>query len=225
MKTQKRLFNFFDFKSKITNTITLCCISFVPLGGLNAQTQMYDDFEGTKAVKYMKTENLDTDVKNPASGMVNDSKKCAKFVRNSAKKYDYVKILIDGKLTDVNSFATYTGVPSKFTMKLYTNAPVGTLVEIQLGKQGKEDYPKGVHSQYQAYTTVSNAWEELQFKFAEMPKGSETTVTDINQITLVFNPNSSTSHTYYFDELKGPAITNNATDISSDIKAIPEYKH
>jgi len=79
------------------------------------------------------------------------------------------------KLADVSPFATYLGIPPKIKMKIYTTAPVGTLVEILLGsKNGNNDYPAGTNSQYQAYTTVSNGWQQLEFKFSQIPQGSET---------------------------------------------------
>lgn len=172
------------------------------------QTQSYDNFEGTKTVSYSsKNGVLDSVAKNPASNTVNSSAKCAMYVRNRTKKFDNIKMNVSGKITDVSPFATYTGIPPKLKMKLYTTAPVGTLVEILLGnKLGNNAYPEGTNSQYQAYTTVSNAWEELEFKFAQIPEGSQTATTQVDQVTLLFNPNSTTSDTYYFDDLTGPSV-------------------
>jgi hypothetical protein len=114
---------------------------------------------------------------------------------------------ISGKLVGVSEYATYIGNPPQLKMKVYTAAPVGTLVEILLGCRGRNnEYPAGTHSQYQAYTTVSNAWEELEFKFSQIPEGSETSATQIDQLTLLFNPNTSTSDTYYFDDITGPVL-------------------
>ena len=91
-------------------------------------------------------------------------------------------------------------------MKVYTTAPVGTLIEIQLGKREGIAYPDGTHSQFQARTTVSNAWEELVFTYAVTPKDSRTSASQVDQITVVFNPNSATNDVYYFDDLTGPAV-------------------
>jgi hypothetical protein len=99
------------------------------------------------------------------------------------------------------------GLPPHLKMKVFTSAPPGTLVEILLGsKRGNNDYPAGTNSQYQAYTTKSNEWEQLEFKFSQIPQGSETSFSQIDQITLLFNPNSATSDAYYFDELTGPPL-------------------
>ena len=172
----------------------------------------YDNFEGAKSVRYAeKSGVLDTLSKNPSPNNIDSSKTCALYVRNASKKFDNIKMFLPGKLIKVDSYATYLGIPPKLTMKIYTTAPAGTLVEILLGSRGRNnEYPAGTNSQYQAHTTVTGAWEEVQFKFSQIPQGSETSLTEIDQITLLFNPNSSNSDTYYFDEIKGPPLVLNA---------------
>jgi hypothetical protein len=130
---------------------------------------------------------------------------------------------VHGRLTGVNEYATYLGIPPRFKMKVYTSAPAGTLVEILIGsKNGNNDYPAGTNSQYQTYTTKTNQWEELEFKFSQVPQGSETSFDQIDQVTLLFNPNSSTSDTYYFDEITGPSIIEKQGPIASPVS--PEVK-
>src|ERR1035437_4075622 len=173
----------------------LLLICLFQVGFMFAQSQSYDNFDGNKYVHYgARTGVLDTVVKNPAPNKVDTSGKCGLYVRNSTKKFDNIKMSISGKLVGVNEYATYVGNPPQLKMKVYTAAPVGTLVEILLGCKGRNnEYPAGTHSQYQAYTTVTNAWEELVFKFSQIPEGSETSATQIDQLTLLFNPNTSTS--------------------------------
>jgi hypothetical protein len=175
---------------------------------LFCQEQVYDNFEGTKSLHYGERSGvLDTLAKNPSSDNVNSSKNCALYIRNAGKKFDNIKMSLDGKLSDVSTYAVYTGIPPKLKMKIYTTAPAGTLIEILLGSKGRNnEYPAGTNSQYQAYTTVSNKWEEVQFKFSQIPQGSETSTTEIDQITLLFNPNTSNSDSYYFDEITGPLL-------------------
>lgn len=212
MKNKKNETLTFGVKT-ITNNLKKCSIFFLAslfqISSIFGQSQVYDDFEGTKFLSYgSKNGVLDTVVKNPAPNKVNNSAKCALYIRNKGKKFDNVKMNLSGNLTGVNSYATYLGVPPKMKMKIYTNAPVGTLVEFLLGsKNGNNAYPEGTNSQFQAYTTISNAWEELEFKFAQIPEGSQTSFEQIDQITLLFSPNSSSSDTYYFDDITGPAIT------------------
>jgi len=173
---------------------------------LSAQSIVYDNFEGNKHVRYGERGGvLDTTAKNPAPNNVNGSSRCALYVRNGSKKFDNIKMGLASNLTEVDKYATYLGVPPRLHLKIYTSAPPGTLVEILLGsKRGNNDYPAGTHSQYQAYTKVSNQWEELEFLFSQIPQGSETSATQIDQATLLFNPNSANSDTYYFDDLTGP---------------------
>lgn len=172
------------------------------------QVQVYDDFEGNRLVRYSsRTGDLDSLALNPTPDMVNGSLHCAKYLRNSEKKFDVIKMLPNNKLADVSAFATYQGIPPRLKLKVYTTAPVGTLVEILLGsKEQMTAYPDGTNSQYQARTTVSGAWEDLEFKFAQVPPGSRTSFVQIDQVTLLFNPNTSTDDVYYFDELRGPAL-------------------
>jgi len=180
---------------------------------LSAQSVVYDNFEGAKSVRYTEKGGvLDTLVKNPAPNDINKSAKCALYVRNGSKKFDNIKMGMTGNLSEVEKYATYLGIPPRFKLKVYTSAPAGTLVEILLGsRKGNNDYPAGTHSQYQAYTKKSNEWEELEFLFSQIPQGSETSASQIDQVVLLFNPNSATSDSYYFDDLTGPPIATGAT--------------
>ncbi|HWY11614.1 MAG TPA: hypothetical protein VN026_09830 [Bacteroidia bacterium] len=183
-------------------------------GALFSQTLVYDNFDGNKSIRYTeRTGVFDSIAKNPKIDSVNSSAKCGLYIRNKGKKFDNIKMELPGFLADVSSYATYLGIPPKLKMKIYTNAPVGTLVEILLGnKNGNNDYPAGTNSQYQTYTTKTNAWEVVEFKFSQIPQGSQTSTSQINQVTLLFNPNSSTSDAYYFDEITGPSLAEGKSD-------------
>jgi hypothetical protein len=205
MKAKK---NQATFRSNYVLTGLLLSFCLFHVGSLLGQELAYDNFEGTKVLRYSERFGvLDSAVKNPAPNTVNNSSTCAMYVRDGSKKFANIKMTLDRKITGVEKYATYEGIPPRLKMKVHTTAPAGTLVEILLGsKRGNNDYPAGTHSQYQAYTSVSNEWEELEFKFAQIPQGSETAANQIDQVVLLFNPNSSTSDTYYFDDLTGPAL-------------------
>jgi hypothetical protein len=175
---------------------------------LHAQSQVYDNFEGSSSVHYIsKTGSIDTTAKNPSVNGIDSSLHCARYTRNGEKKFDNIKMSFNGKLTGVDKYATYEGQPPRIRMKIYTTAPIGTLVEILLGnRKGNNDYPAGTNSQYQAHTTKSGEWEEIEFIFSQVPKGSETPFTSVDQLTLLFDPNSSTVNTYYFDDITGPVV-------------------
>lgn len=208
----------------LKNCIVLISVFIIQAVPGMSQNQTYDDFEGNKVLRYAyKNGVLDTMVQNPAPNDVNKSAKCAMYVRNRAQKFDNIKMPLNGKLTDVSPYATYLGVPPRLKMKIYTTAPVGTLVEILLGDKSKNNtYPGGTNSQYQAHTTVSGQWEELEFKFAQIPEGSETPTNGIDQVTLLFNPNSASADTYYFDEISGPAVIQ---DTKEGLIATPDNKN
>jgi hypothetical protein len=189
-------------------SLALISVGLFYFGALYSQSVVYDDFEirGNKIVRYSEIDGvLDTLSKDPAPMVLNGGNRCASYVRNSSKKFDNIKMSFGSKLIGVDKYATYLGIPPKLKMKIYTTAKAGTLVEILLGsKRGDNDYPAGSNSQYQAYTTVSNQWEQLEFKFSQVPVGSETSFSQVDQVTILFKPNSSSSDTYYFDDLTGP---------------------
>lgn len=179
-----------------------------------SQQTIYDNFEGKKYIFYLERGGvLDTAIKNPAINSVNKSTKCALYIRNGSRKFDNIKMSLASPLIDIMKYATYEGTPPHFKLKVFTTAPPGTLVEILLGcRKGNNDYPAGTHSQYQAYTKKTNEWEELDFLFSQIPQGSETTPEQVDQIVLLFNPNSSTSDAYYFDDLVGPSMQSGTID-------------
>lgn len=214
MKTKQVTHTFTSF---IQLPQVLLAAGLLIAGSFSAQSIVYDNFEGSKAVRYTEKGGvLDSAAKNPAPGGVNSSPKCGLYVRNASKKFDNFKMGLSSNLTEVDKYATYLGIPPKFKMKVYTTAPAGTLVEILLGsKRGNNDYPAGTHSQYQAYTKVSNQWEELEFLFSQIPQGSETSASQIDQIVILFNPNSSTSDNYYFDDITGPPLGGASTSTAN----------
>ena len=149
---------------------------------------------------------LDSTSVNPSIGKINPKPISIKYKRDEYSRFDNIKIYPERKLIDVSEYASYNQVAPKLTMKVFSSAPKGTLVEIQLGNKNDDNYPSGIHSQYQAYTTEVNKWEELTFKFAVIPQGSTVNAWDIDKITIVFSPDSKNADTYFFDELKGPPM-------------------
>jgi hypothetical protein len=176
-------------------------------GSLAAQ-QLYDNHEGESVVSYYvpRATQLETLAANPAKDNVNGSNHCARFAR-SRQKYDYIKIYPDSKLLSVEDYATYDWNAPKLKMKVFTTAAPGSTIEIQLGKKEGNAYPEGVHSQYQAITSVSGVWEEVEFRYSVSPKGSETRASQVNQLTLLFNPNTNSTDVWYFDDLEGPMLS------------------
>jgi len=190
------------------------CFAFLSYCGVAYCQQTYDSFEGNRSVHYVeKTGVLDSLVKNPKKDSINKSSNCAYYVRNASHKFDNIKMQLPVYLADVAPYATHMGIPPKLKLKVYTTAPAGTLIEILLGSKNRNnDYPAGTNSQYQAHTTKTNQWEQLEFIFSQIPEGSETPTNKVDQVTLLFNPNTSSSDAYYFDDISGPSLSGKGSD-------------
>jgi hypothetical protein len=175
--------------------------------------RLYDNHEGQQMVHYQVARNggrFDSAAVNPKRDKVNNSQLCGMFSRSKVR-YDYIKIIPLSKLGDVTPYMNYEPEGPKIRLKVYSNAPAGSLVEVQLGqRKAINAYPEGTHSQFQAYTKTSGEWEELEFTFSQVPKGSLTLAKDIDQVTLLFRPNSSQEYDFYFDDLTGPSSQHTA---------------
>jgi hypothetical protein len=186
--------------------IVMIIAIFIMASSIKAQ-QNYIDFDLINSVKLnYKSGRIDTKAKNPAPNEVNSSERCAKYIRTANVEYDNIKFQFIRKLENVVNFASYDENAPKLKMKVYTSAPPGTIIELQLGKVTHLDYPMSVHSQYQAITTKQNEWEELEFGFTISPKGSVVKPNEINQLIILFAPGTKVSEKFYFDEIIGPVM-------------------
>lgn len=182
--------------------ILLLMVMFA-LNELQAQ-QNYCDFEGIKEMHFgVYTGILDSSHVNPGPNGINPSVLCAKYIRDTAM-YDNIKIYPETKLVDVSPYATLTTL--KIKMKLYTSAPVGSTIQLQLGIKSDDNYPSGIHSEYTAVTTAQNAWQLISFNYLQSPTGSMASPTDIDKIVILLRPNTSGRDTMYFDDLTGPEL-------------------
>lgn len=187
--------------------------------------QNYCDFEGNKVGYFgIPTGNLDSLHGNPAPSGINMSPYCAKYIRDTTD-YDYIKFYPKMKLVDISQYALNTPQAPKLKMKLYSTAPVGTLVQIQLGLKSIDNYPAGTHSIYLTATTVQNVWENLTFDYLFSPVGSYATTDNIDKIALLFHPNSSDRDTIYFDDLMGPELIPASISQMDDLPAFKLYQN
>ena len=162
-----------------------------------------ENFENVRRFTYGNSGGVFTnDFANPSVGVGNPSATVGRYVRNGGVQYDYLVSTMNGQALDVASY--YILNTKKFSMKLYTTAPVGTTVELTLENSAMASggYPNGRHSVYAATVTSQNAWQTLTFNFVFQPSFG---VLDeqIDQVTFSFNNNSFTNYTYYFDDFKG----------------------
>jgi hypothetical protein len=94
-----------------------------------------------------------------------------------------------------------------FYLDVYTAAPIGTGITIQLENSAVatgSNYPSGRHSAYTAKTTKQNQWERLKFSLDGRIDGN-TLDSQVNQMIVMFDSGWNTGDTYYFDNLSSYA--------------------
>src|SRR5687768_4344915 len=117
-----------------------CLLVIAFFSGTEAQ-QNYCNFETTKVITFGgRTGVLDSLFMNPAPDPIDSTTFCAKYVRDSAL-YDYIKVYPDTMLTDVTPYLDNNVQTPRISMKLYSTAPVGTMVQVQLGISSVDNYP------------------------------------------------------------------------------------
>ncbi|GAA4884189.1 hypothetical protein GCM10023311_03150 [Flaviramulus aquimarinus] len=137
-------------------------------------TSDFVDFDGGTA----------TVTANPMPSGINMSGSVGRIVRDGGAIYAGSKIL----LTDNLDFSVLT----KITMKVYTTAPIGTIVKFKL--EGS-----GASVDVDAMTTVSGAWETLEWIFVG-------TANNLNEVVFMFdygNEGDGTANsTFYLDDVE-----------------------
>lgn len=171
--------------------------AFVPLTTL-------ENFDQSALINFdFATGTLTDNVNNPDPDPVNSSALSGRYVRNASEQYD-VLIYQTQAISDAGEFVDGE---KKLFLDVYTDAPAGTLVLLQLenSSRAQNDYPIGRHSRFEARTSKQNEWERLEFTLLDRPDAG-TSDFIINQLTFLFASNSRTGNTYYFDnfEIYGP---------------------
>lgn len=169
----------------------------------NAQ-QTWDNFENTRVANYGFVNGVFIPYnENPDQSGANTSQVAAQYIRNAAEQFDV--IVMNAVMANVTDYAVGTKTMS---MDVWSPA-VGKTVQITLENTAlaTNPYPTGRHSEYQAVTTVANAWETLTFTLTGTPDGN-VAPTILNQLVVLFDPGSNNGDTYYFDNLNGPELAN-----------------
>ena len=169
---------------------------------------LWDDFEQTRVGYYDFVHGgMTTRFPNPdLSSTVNNSNLCAQYVRNPGELWDVLVIIANGSINDVSDY-----VSGSKTMSIDVFSPLpGIPIQITLEDSsiaGATNYPDGRHSIYLGVTTLSNEWETIELTFDSRP---DVNMSDdgLTSVILLFNGNTNTNDTYYFDNLYGPEFTN-----------------
>ena len=153
---------------------------------MSITTSDFTDFDG----------GIATVLANPQSSGINTSATVGQIVRNGGQIWAGSKYSLTGNI----DFSTL----SVMTMKVYTAAPVGTVVKFKL-----ED-GLGGSTEVDALTTTTGAWEELSWDFAGTP-------TSYNTIALMFDfgnvGNGTATSTFLFDDITQVAPTLSQIDL------------
>jgi len=177
--------------------------------------RIHEDFQSNRNIVYgLKTGVLTEAVANPSATGINTSPLVGKYVRNTSEKYDVLNI----KNVTISNANDYVFGRKRISFDIYTSAPVGTKISMQLENSlvtTATNFPSGRHSGYKATTTVQNKWETVEFEFEKVIDANTSALT-INTVVFLFESNSNSGATYYFDNLMTKAAPEKpiiATDI------------
>ncbi len=136
-----------------------------------------------------------------AADPTNAANLVGKYVRNTNETFDNLQF----NTSAIPNAAKFDEGSSTFFMDVYTDAPEGTVILLQLESSETSiptNFPTGRHSVYQAITGAPNTWNTLEFKFNGKPDGENTADTDVDRIVFLFASNSNNGSTFYFDNLE-----------------------
>jgi beta-glucanase (GH16 family) len=136
-------------------------------------------------------------ITNPSKDAVNGSNSCNRYYRNGGVTYDALVL----KSEILKNALPFEQGKLVLKMKLYTTAPIGTEINLNMENRSLSaaDYPSGRRCVLQAKTTKTRAWEELTFSLILRPDPS-TPEGNIDQLVMLFAPNTSNSDVYFFDD-------------------------
>lgn len=159
-----------------------------------------ENFDQAALIEYsFSTGTFLEEVMNPSLDSVNSSDLVGSYTRNSAEQYDVLFFDTDA-IDDASNFSEGEKI---FSINIYTDAPAGTPILVQLESKGRAtaEYPTGRHSRYQVVTEHQNGWHTLRIPFLDKPDQNQSPLT-VDQLVILFAPNSFSSHTWYFDDFQ-----------------------
>lgn len=203
---------------KIYTLIAAVCFTAT---AANAQ-QVWDNFEDTRVADYDFVNGVFIPYfENPDQSGENTSVVAAQYTRNSAELFDV--IVLQGVMDNVTDYAT-----GSKTMSMDVWSPAaGKTIQITLENSNlaqPTNYPTGRHSEYVATTTVSEAWETLTFSLTATPDGN-VSPSILNQLVILFDPNTNNQDTYYWDNFNGPELANPpCVDVTPDPLILNDFE-
>jgi beta-glucanase (GH16 family) len=158
----------------------------------------FENFDQPATVTLNTMTGTLTEVSNPSATGVNTSALVGRYVRNSSQQYDVLVY----NVTNITDASLYSSKSKKFYMDVYTAAPVGTeiLLQLETSTATSSNYPTGRHSRYVGRVEVRNQWQRMTFELLDKPDGAASN-TGVTKMILLFASNTFTGDTYYYDNL------------------------
>ncbi|RZL07058.1 MAG: T9SS type A sorting domain-containing protein [Hymenobacter sp.] len=208
-----------------TFTRILLAAGLALIGQQASAQQLLENYENTRLVDYPATQGTLTVVANPGSNTVNSSTSSASYVRDGSQSYANIALQPKNG-AKFASVAAYVAGTKRISLKIRSSAPAGTSLLIVLQNRAKTIatpyvYPQGNFSGYfNATTTAVNTWETVTFTYSAVASDPTVMATDIDQIALYVAPNSTSSLTYYLDDITGPEIVSTTTAARSSATSL-----
>jgi hypothetical protein len=201
------------------NTLLFCIL--VSFSFLQAQI-VWDNFEDVRKGTYGFINGVFIPYNaNPDQSGANTSQVAAQYTRNPAEAFDV--IILDAPMADLSD---YVSGSKQISIDVWSPA-AGITLQITMENSVlalPANFPTGRHSVYLTTTTVANAWETLTFTFDNQPDAS---VADdsVDRLVLLFNPNTNTGDTYYWDNLTAPELANDPCDgVTPDLTVFNDFE-
>ena len=158
----------------------------------------FENFDDEAQISYSSsTGQLEDNFDNPDPSGINPSALVGKYTRDNGQQFD----VLFYNVPNLSNVGDFLEGDRKFFLDVYTNAPTGTEVLLQLERKSAalpDNYPVGRHSRFQAITGKQNEWERLEFRLLDRPDGSVSNF-GVDQFVFLFAPNSTDDNIYHFD--------------------------
>ncbi|MEM9887975.1 MAG: family 16 glycosylhydrolase [Bacteroidota bacterium] len=182
----------------------------VAAGSAIARDFSFENFDETARVQLNFTSgDFEDEANNPDTEGINASNLVGKYKRNAAALFD----IIVYQINDLGNVFEYINGTKKFYLDLYTDAPIGTTVLLQLEDSRlvqSDNYPRGRHSRFEVTTSKQNEWERFEFQFKDRPDVNVSN-TRVDQFVLLFASNTNSGDTFIFDNFDSYAPVNVST--------------
>jgi len=191
----------------LTASVTSDCGDFevsteVAVGPTTTVEFSFENFDDEALAIYEFSNGPLTEIDNPAPNDVNGSAKVGEYIRDGATQFDVIVY----NVSTIENADDYISGDKSFTIDVWTAAPIGTeiLLQLETASALPANFPVGRYVRLVATTTVQNEWERLTFVLLDQPDGSASP-TSIVKMILLFNSNTFTGDTYFFDNLDSNA--------------------